>query len=226
MEKSTHNKPKKSGSKAAKLNPSAKGELAGVQVGRYGVKLHPAAGEVASPLQAAYNIFYQTKTSGHKAVRKGVVLKTIHSEALEYAVGRLRNANPLERVAIEREGVHLLVIKGMADQMAVPARRLYTVLGLPQATANRRAVAGTRIAGASGYAAVAMLDLIGKVELMLTESTAPEAADINAAKWLGEWIERPQPSLGGSKPADLLATPTGAAVVERALGALVSGAYQ
>ena len=38
-------------------------------------------------------------------------------------------------------------------------------------------------------------------------------------------IERPQPALGGNKPADLLDTPTGLQVVSRTLGALESGAY-
>ena len=39
-------------------------------------------------------------------------------------------------------------------------------------------------------------------------------------------IERPQPALGGRKPADLIDTPTGVEVVARLLGSIESGAYQ
>lgn len=44
--------------------------------------------------------------------------------------------------------------------------------------------------------------------------------------WLREWLIRPQPALGGSRPTDLLATPEGIESVRRALGASISGAYQ
>jgi len=57
-------------------------------------------------------------------------------------------------------------------------------------------------------------------------TTASEAKMFDATKWLGQWIERPQPALGGRKPADLLDTPTGVELVARLLGSIESGAYQ
>ncbi len=44
--------------------------------------------------------------------------------------------------------------------------------------------------------------------------------------WLQDWLYRPQPSLDGRKPAELLSTESGIATVSRALGSLLSGAYQ
>jgi uncharacterized protein (DUF2384 family) len=61
---------------------------------------------------------------------------------------------------------------------------------------------------------------------IVRDSTATEAQGFDAAKWLGRWIERPQPSLGGRKPADLLDTSTGVEIVARLLGSIQSGAFQ
>lgn len=69
-----------------------------------------------------------------------------------------------------------------------------------------------------------MIKLLGIAQDIVANSTAPEAKVFDAAKWLGQWIERPQPSLGGRKPADLIDTPTGVEMVARLLGAIESGA--
>ena len=68
-----------------------------------------------------------------------------------------------------------------------------------------------------------LLALAGEI---VEDSTAPQAASFDTAKWLGQWIERPQPALGGHKPSELLDTPTGVAMVTKLLGAIRSGAYQ
>ena len=60
---------------------------------------------------------------------------------------------------------------------------------------------------------------------IVQDSTAAEAKNFDTVKWLGQWIERPQPALGGSKPADYLDTPTGVEIVSKLLGAMRSGAY-
>ena len=45
-------------------------------------------------------------------------------------------------------------------------------------------------------------------------------------QWIHEWLNLPQPALGGSRPVDLMTTPDGVESVRRALCALTSGAYQ
>jgi uncharacterized protein (DUF2384 family) len=45
-------------------------------------------------------------------------------------------------------------------------------------------------------------------------------------QWLREWLEHPQPALGGARPIQLLDTAEGRESVRRALGSLLSGAYQ
>jgi len=89
-----------------------------------------------------------------------------------------------------------------------------------------KAAGGKMIAGGAGQAAIGMVKLLGIAQEIVANSTATEAKGFDAAKWLGQWIERPQPSLGGRRPADLLDTPTGVEVVARLLGSIESGAYQ
>ena len=135
-------------------------------------------------------------------------------------------ASPMEIVAIERQGVQGAFIKDLSKRMDLATSRIFTILGVPKATAEKKAAAGELVTGRGGQAAVGMIKLLGIAQGIVDNSTASQAKDFDAAKWLGQWIERPQPSLGGRKPADLIDTPTGVEVVARLLGSIESGAYQ
>lgn len=135
-------------------------------------------------------------------------------------------ADPLQRMAIEREGVEAGFVKDLARRMDIPTSRLFAILGVPRATAEKKAAAKQRIGGSGGVAAVGMIRLLGRAQEVLAESTHPDAENIDAARWLGAWIEQPHPALGGRRPADLLDTPTGTDIVARLLGSLAGGAYQ
>lgn len=141
-------------------------------------------------------------------------------------VRQVVSATPMQIVEIERAGVVGAFIKDLSKRMEIPSSRIFSILGIPKATAEKKAAAGEMVAGSGGQAAIGMVKLLGIAQEIVTNSTAPEARDFDAAKWLGQWIERPQPSLGGRKPADLLDTPTGIEVVARLLGSIESGAYQ
>ena len=136
------------------------------------------------------------------------------------------DASSLEMVELERAGVRGSLLKDLASEMAIPASRLYQIIGMPKATAEKKAAADEMIAGAAGQAVLGLLKLLALAHSVVANSLAKEAKGFDAAKWLGQWIERPQPALGGKRPSDLLDTPTGAVVVARLLGASESGAYQ
>ena len=110
--------------------------------------------------------------------------------------------------------------------MEIPSTRIFNIFGIPKATAEKKAAAGEMIAGSGGQAAIGMVKLLGIAQKIVDNSTAEEAKGVDAAKWLGRWIERPQPALGGRKPADLLDTPTGVEIVARVLGSIESGSFQ
>jgi putative toxin-antitoxin system antitoxin component (TIGR02293 family) len=136
------------------------------------------------------------------------------------------SATPLERVEIERRGVSGAFIKEFSRKIGVPTVRVFKILGIPRATAEKKAAAGQLVKGSGGQAAVGMIRLLGIAEDIIANSTSEKARDFDAGKWLGVWIERSQPALGGRKPADLLDTPTGIEVVAKLLGSLESGAFQ
>ena len=141
-------------------------------------------------------------------------------------VRAVADATPMQRVEIERSGVEGIFIKDLSRRMEVPTSRIFSILGVPKATIEKKAAAGELVNGASGQAAMGMIRLVAIAQNMVSESTAPEAKTFDAAKWLGRWIEQPQPALDGLKPSDLLDTPTGVGVVARLLGSIESGAYQ
>lgn len=52
------------------------------------------------------------------------------------------------------------------------------------------------------------------------------SAEFDLDQWLREWLDRPQPALGGARPAQLLESPEGPESVRKVLGSLLSGTYQ
>ena len=159
-----------------------------------------------------------------KSIKNFVVYKP--KQGVDAYVRALITATPMEMVEIERHGVQGLLIKDLSRRMSVPTSRFFTIIGVPKATAEKKAAAGEYVNGSGGQAAIGMIRLLGIAQDIVGNSTSPLAKDFDAAKWLGQWIELPQPSLGGRKPADVMDTPTGIDVVTRLLGSIESGAYQ
>jgi putative toxin-antitoxin system antitoxin component (TIGR02293 family) len=145
-------------------------------------------------------------------------------KGVDELIEKIRHATPLELVEVERGGVGGRLLKEMAKEMDIPTSRLFNMIGVPKATAEKKAATNEAITGAGGQAAIGMVRLLGIAQAIAENSTA-DVKDFDVRKWLGQWLERPQPALGGKKPADLLDTPTGLEVVSRLLGAVESGAY-
>jgi putative toxin-antitoxin system antitoxin component (TIGR02293 family) len=139
---------------------------------------------------------------------------------------RVAGATPMELVQTERFGVDARLIKDLSKHMGIPAARIFNLLGLPKATAEKKAAAGETVAGQGGQAAIGVVRLLGIAQEIVAKSTSREARGFDYAKWLGQWIEVNQAALGGRKPAEFLDTPTGVEIVARLLGSIQSGAYQ
>jgi putative toxin-antitoxin system antitoxin component (TIGR02293 family) len=158
---------------------------------------------------------------------KGAGVIAFHAtKGVDDYVRRVAGATPMQMVELERKGVLGSFIKDLAKRMEIPSSRIFTILGIPKATAEKKAAAGERVAGRGGQAAIGMVKLLGIAQEIVANSTAPEAHAFDATRWLGRWIERPQPALGGRKPADLLDSPTGVEVVARLLGSIESSTFQ
>ena len=148
------------------------------------------------------------------------------ADALPRFMAKVLSATPLDKIRIEKEGVPGNVIKGLSRQLGLPSQRFFAILGIPKATAEKKTALGEMIKGTGGLAAVGMVELLAQAQAMAQNSTAEEAMTFDSALWLGQWIERPLPALGGHKPADMIDSPTGLALVKRLLGSVESGSYQ
>lgn len=150
----------------------------------------------------------------------------VRSRGVDDFVSRVCAADPLQIIETERRGVAGVFVKDLSKRMEISAQRMFVILGVPKATAEKKVAAGELLAGSGGRAALGLARLLGIAKGIVENSTAPEARDFDSARWLGQWLERPQPALGGRKPAELIDTPTGLELVARLLGAIESGAYQ
>ena len=166
------------------------------------------------------------KTPVTYARSKEASLRYEPSKGVDDYVMALNRATPGQIILTERMGVHGQLLKDLSKRMDVPAKRLFHIVGIPKATAEKKVAAGQLVGGSEGQATLGMVKLLGIAREIVDSSTAREAKGFDSAKWLGQWIERPQRALGGEKPADLLDTPTGIDVVARLLGSITSGAFQ
>lgn len=157
---------------------------------------------------------------------QGGVVRYSQRKGVDQFVRELSMATTIQLVDTERHGVEGVFLKDLSKRLDLTAGRLFDMLGVPKATAEKKVANGEVISGTGGQAAIGMAKLIGRAQELVANSTAPEAKDFDAARWLGRWLEVSQPALGGRRPADLMDTPTGSDVVLRLLGALESGAYQ
>jgi len=112
-----------------------------------------------------------------------------------------------------------------AAPMALPRLRIFEMMALPRATMEKKIAENDVLSGVANRRALTLLRLLAHAREILQDSTSAEAERLDVARWLGRWIETPQPALGGKKPSELLDTESGAGMVDRTLGAIRSGAY-
>ncbi|MGQ0599407.1 antitoxin Xre/MbcA/ParS toxin-binding domain-containing protein [Aquabacterium sp.] len=170
-------------------------------------------------------VHYGSQPSTALLPAAGVKLVYKRSQGVDAYLKQVHEATPVQMVEMERLGVAGTFITDLSKRMELPSSRVFAMLRIPPATAARKAASGAVVDGRAGLAAIGMIKLLGIAQDIVEDSTALEAQDFDTVKWLGQWIERPQPALGGKKPADYLDTPSGVEMVAQLLGAMRSGAY-
>lgn len=170
-------------------------------------------------------VHYGSQSSTALLPAAGVKLVYKRSQGVDAYLKQVHEATPVQMVEMERLGVAGTFITDLSKRMELPSSRVFAMLRIPPATAARKAASGAVVDGRAGLAAIGMIKLLGIAQDIVEDSTASEAQSFDTVKWLGQWIERPQPALGGKKPADYLDTPSGVEMVAQLLGAMRSGAY-
>jgi putative toxin-antitoxin system antitoxin component (TIGR02293 family) len=122
-----------------------------------------------------------------------------------------------------KQGLPARFIDELSQQMRMPKERLLPALGMAQATVSRKVRESKPLSSDESERALGMARLVGQVESMVQESGSPE--HFNAAQWVALWLEEPLAALGGQRPADLIDTAEGQAIVSNLLARMQSGAY-
>jgi uncharacterized protein (DUF2384 family) len=165
----------------------------------------------------------------HSALKKGGLSRNVYAKGTDVRVYRatLRAAPLIDRVNLERSGVPADIVEGLIEEIGVGTVAFQRLVRIPKATFTKKMKEKARFGGTTGQSVVGLLDLINAVEDMLAaEKDNPDAENFDVPAWVGKWITRPQPALGGLAPAELMDTPSGRESVMRVLGAIQSGAYQ
>ena len=136
---------------------------------------------------------------------------------------RIYRSAPIERIMMIRQGVPAGAVLHLAKIMGRPKDRLFTVLGLPRATIDRKARAAQRLSVEQGERVIGCSKLVGQVQVMVEQSG--EQVGFDAARWLADWLDTPLPALDGKCPADYLDTVEGQEFVSSLLAKMQSGAY-
>jgi putative toxin-antitoxin system antitoxin component (TIGR02293 family) len=137
--------------------------------------------------------------------------------AVVYALGSA------ERIALVKQGIPAVEVFKVAKTIGKPKEKLMKVLGLPRATVDRRARAKQQLSVEHGERLMGFSKLVGQVQVMVEEAGDPTGFD--AAKWLGQWLEKPLPALGGKCPADYMDTAEGQQLVSGLIANMQGGAY-
>lgn len=120
-------------------------------------------------------------------------------------------------------GVEPTFIALIADHMRTTRKHLQQYLQISPTTIRRKKSKSVNLDIYQSERLAGLKRLIDKVQAIVEDSGDPNGFD--AAEWLGRWIERPLPALGGRKPADYLCTVSGQTLLSNLLDQMRCGVY-
>jgi len=141
----------------------------------------------------------------------------------EASYGLIYTLSRVDRIGMVKEGLPARLLTTLASDMHVPRERLYGWLGIARTTANRKVKGGELLSQDESERALGIARLVGQVQKIVAESGAPDGFD--AARWTADWLEEPNPALGGRSPGEYMDTADGRALVSGLVAQMQSGAY-
>ena len=129
----------------------------------------------------------------------------------------------MERVELVKGGVPSVILTRLSRALDRPVKYVVRTIGMAPTSASRKLQRQTPLAPDESERALGVAKLIGQVETIVQQSGNP--AGFDPGRWLAEWIETPQPALGGRRPDALLDTAEGQLMVSDLLARMQSGAY-
>lgn len=129
----------------------------------------------------------------------------------------------MERVELIKVGVPSAILTRLSSALNRPVKYVVRTIGMAPTSASRKLQRQTPLAPDESERALGVAKLIGQVETIVQQSGDPGGFD--PGRWVAEWIETPQPALGGRRPDELLDTAEGQGMVSDLLARMQSGAY-
>ena len=130
---------------------------------------------------------------------------------------------PLQTVDAIKAGMPARALVSVAQRMGITKERLFTTLGLPRATVDRKVRESKILTPVESSRVLGLARLVGQVQTLVEQSGDSEGFD--AAQWVANWLEEPMPALQGRRPAEFMDTAEGQAIVANLLQRAQSGAY-
>ncbi len=162
-----------------------------------------------------------------KPAVKAVVRRSSNAEQVNWSKDwrfeSLHDCEPMARVELVKRGVPASVAATIAGRMGISKERMYATLGLSRATVERKVRESKPLSPDESSRVLGVGSLVGQVQRMVDESG--NAAGFDAAQWLAGWLDEPLAALAGMRPAELMDTTEGQAIVARILSRAQSGAF-
>jgi uncharacterized protein (DUF2384 family) len=128
---------------------------------------------------------------------------------------------PHDRIIASKAGVPAKHLAALASRMKISKETLIDMLRL--SLPNREAHSKENLSPDESERVLGMEYLIGQVHTMIEESGELEGFD--AAQWLGQWMFKNVPALGGKTPASFMDSIAGQKILSDLLAMTQSGVY-
>jgi len=138
-------------------------------------------------------------------------------------VWQLHTFDPVERIAIVKNGLPADVLPAIARDLGYSREKLYRTIGVARATVERKVRQRKALTSDESERTLGIVQLVSQVARMVDESGSPEGFD--AARWVAEWLDQPLAALGGRRPGEFMDTAEGRTIVSKLVAQMQSAAY-
>lgn len=143
-------------------------------------------------------------------------------ECRDHALKLFRTSR-FERVSIVKSGLPAEYVKVLSVSLRMPIERFYRTTGLLRPTVDRKIRSSGILNQDESERVMGIARLVGQAQSLVRDSG--EGGDFDAGQWVGDWLERPLPALGGKLPREFMDTVDGREIVSDLLSQQQSGTY-
>ena len=166
---------------------------------------------------------YKSQPKSPKTTREAGLIVKLPGKVYRIEFKTAYTLAPLQAVDAIKAGMPARTLVSVAERMGITKERLFTTLGLPRATVDRKVRESKILTPVESSRVLGLARLVGQVQTLVEQSGDSEGFD--AAQWVANWLEEPMPALQGRRPAEFMDTAEGQAIVANLVQRAQSGAY-